>query len=220
MSPDKDQSVPTLEVIDSSNIMLFQADLDQGRIMMSGRCRADDSSTAVKLIYNAMVTPIFKANAADSYATFHMPRRPRFLIIDPKLKHSYSEIKRQVIELTGVPVRLACELSYTEAYTAVEETSRIDADATYMEGFRLGPTAAIVNETLPLKTDEVWKTWPFPLPPELDSEEGYVGLLIKDVTNQPTTLVGQGSVYPCTRSGNDTDDDAISGGWRRYPHER
>jgi hypothetical protein len=74
MSPDKNQFVRTLEVIDSSNIVFFQADLDQGRIMMSGRCRADDSRTAVKLIYNAMVTPIFKANPADPYATFHMPR--------------------------------------------------------------------------------------------------------------------------------------------------
>lgn len=176
-----------LDIMDISNEMFHGA--RKGRTMMSCRCKLADSDTAVKIILNAMVEPSYEADPGDPFATFHCPRRPRFLLIDPQLNASsaYARIKEQV-ELTRVPVRLNAGCHYSEAHTAASE--KVDPSWTFVEGLSKGPTAAIVKESLPLNRDEIWKVDIHHL--EGDYEEGYFLLHIENVTKEPINVVGQG----------------------------
>lgn len=184
-----------LKVVDMSNEMFHAA--KEARTMLSCRCDTNDSDSVIKIIFNAMVDPSYEADPGDPFATFHHPRRPRFLLIDPSLKaSSYAKIKRQV-ELTGVPVRRYSRRSSVEARIAVVSKVHNCPDSTYMEGFNKGPTAAIVSDILPMRRDEIWKvSWK--VGSSCDSRENELGeqvlLVVEDVTRQPITVVGAGRV--------------------------
>jgi len=98
--------------------------------------------------------------------------------------------KNKQVELTGVPVRLYTENTYTEATVALSED--INERSTYWDGFCQGPTAAIVKDILPMCDDEIWKVTCYNLGNEL--KESYNLLVIEDVAKEPITMVGQGPV--------------------------
>jgi len=172
-----------LRVVDMTNQVYGRAktprDMIVGRMNMS-----EGPSQTVNLILNGMKNP---PGPGSDNPEFYRPRRPRFLLVDPKLESIFPGIK-ETIELLCIPVRLNSERSYNEAALIAEQSTdqHHTHRCTYSEGLT-SATASIVRQ-LPQNADETWKVFVYS---HEVSPTGII-LVVENHTKKKKTLVGNG----------------------------